>query len=57
MKLRRYRGVVPAPPPYRVEIDMEINRDNLTNSPATAPVDREGLVFDRVRRPSIATIS
>lgn len=26
---------------------MEINRDNLTNSPATAPVDREGLVFDR----------
>lgn len=26
---------------------MEINRDSLTKSPATAPVDREGLVFDR----------
>ncbi|CAA9316611.1 MAG: hypothetical protein AVDCRST_MAG90-776 [uncultured Microvirga sp.] len=26
---------------------MEINRDNLANSPTTAPVDREGMVFDR----------
>lgn len=26
---------------------MDINRDNLPNSPTTAPVDREGMVFDR----------
>lgn len=26
---------------------MEINRDNIVNSPSTAPVDRESTVFDR----------